>query len=106
VTLAEVLGAAAAASPIPVEEEVLDDGAMGWAVRQRLVAILDGSGLAVTVRLDPVLAGAALRTPDFTTSSRGPEWVTFRPTVLDDHAIDRAEAWFAAAIRRGAAGSG
>jgi hypothetical protein len=32
--------------------------------------------------------------------------VTFRPTVLDDHAIDRAEAWFAAAIRRGAAGSG
>ena len=104
-TLEEVLDDAAASSSIPVEAEALDDGAVGWAVGQRLVATMDDGARAVTFRLDPVLAGAALRTPDVTPSSRGPEWVTFRPAVLDDHAIDRAEAWFAAAVRRGARGS-
>jgi hypothetical protein len=37
---------------------------------------------------------AALRTPDTAPSPRGPDWVAFAPEVLDDPAIDRAEAWF------------
>ena len=101
-TLLEVLGVAAEESPIPVEDEALDDGGTGWAVGGRLVAILDGPGTTAAFRLDPVLAGAARRTPGTMPSARGPEWVAFRPPVLDDHAIDRAEAWFGAAIRRAA----
>jgi hypothetical protein len=50
-------------------------------------------------RLDPLVAGAALRTPDTSPSPRGPEWVAFAPGELDDAAIDRAEAWFLSALR-------
>jgi len=35
-----------------------------------------------------------------TASERGPGWVRFAPTVLDDHAADRAVAWLASAHRR------
>jgi hypothetical protein len=71
----------------------------------------EGSGAAETVpfatlrgdqaefRLDPLVARAALRTPDTTPSARGPEWVAFAPGELDDAAIDRAEAWFLSAYR-------
>jgi hypothetical protein len=51
-------------------------------------------------RLDPLVARAALRTPDTEPSTRGPEWVRFSPEALDDHALDRAEAWLASAWRR------
>ena len=54
-------------------------------------------------RLDPVVAAAALRTPDTALSPRGSDWITFAPPILDDHAVDRAEAWFLSAHRRAAA---
>jgi hypothetical protein len=56
-------------------------------------------------RLDPLVAAAALRTPDTSPSPRGSDWVRFAPAELDDHAADRAEAWFGSAWRR-AAGPG
>lgn len=105
-TLTEVLAVAAEESPIPVEDEALDEGATGFAVGGRLVATVDATGASAAFRLDPVLAGAARRTPDTGTSPRGPEWVAFAPAVLDDHAIDRAEAWFGAAVRRASTGPG
>ncbi|MBI3751644.1 MAG: hypothetical protein HY263_08335 [Chloroflexi bacterium] len=52
------------------------------------------------LRLDPAIARAATRTPDTAPSDRGPEWVRFAPRELDDHAVDRLEAWFAFARRR------
>jgi hypothetical protein len=55
---------------------------------------------AAEFRLDPLVAKAALRTPDTEASSRGPEWVRFSPRTLDGHAVDRAEAWLASAWRR------
>ncbi|HEY7970779.1 MAG TPA: hypothetical protein VID95_12345 [Candidatus Limnocylindrales bacterium] len=58
------------------------------------------SGDRAEFRLDPLVARAALRTPDATPSTRGPDWVTFAPAVLDDGAVDRAEAWFLSAHRR------
>ena len=53
-------------------------------------------------RLDAVLAPAALRTPDTSTSPLGPEWVGFAPPVIDSFAVDRASAWLEAAWRRAA----
>ena len=53
-------------------------------------------------RLDPLVAKAALRTPDTGPSKRGPDWVRFSPATLDGHAVDRAEAWLASAWRRAA----
>ena len=50
--------------------------------------------------LEPVVAAAAIRTPDVVPSDRGPGWVTFRPALLDAHAADRAAAWFVSAHRR------
>ena len=55
-------------------------------------------------RLDAAVIGAALRTPDTRPSPRGPDWIAFAPLVLDDHAVDRAEAWFLSAARRAARG--
>jgi hypothetical protein len=57
---------------------------------------------AAEFRLDPLVATAALRTPDTGPSQRGPDWVRFNPETLDGHAIDRAEAWLASAWRRAA----
>jgi hypothetical protein len=51
-------------------------------------------------RLDPVVASAALATPDTASSRRGPEWVAFRPSEFDRLARDRAAAWFGSAYRR------
>jgi 2,4-dienoyl-CoA reductase-like NADH-dependent reductase (Old Yellow Enzyme family) len=60
-------------------------------------ALTDGG---VELRLDPAIATAASHTPDTDPSARGPEWIRFHPRALDDHAIDRLEAWFALAVRR------
>jgi hypothetical protein len=57
---------------------------------------------AAEFRLDPLVAAAALRTPDTMPSVRGADWVRFAPPVLDDPALDRAEAWLASAWRRAA----
>ncbi|HET9615384.1 MAG TPA: hypothetical protein VFP22_11275 [Candidatus Limnocylindrales bacterium] len=78
--------------------EGVDPAATSWSVRGRPVAILAGG--RAEFRLDPLVARAALRTPDTTSSTRGPDWVAFAPVALDDAAVDRAEAWFLSAVRR------
>jgi hypothetical protein len=72
-----------------------------WAAGPSVFATLDGA--RAEFRLDPMVAAAALRTPDTSASTRGTDWIVFAPPVLDDHAIDRAEAWFLSAHRRAAA---
>ncbi len=51
------------------------------------------------VRLEPLVATAALRTPDTTKSSRGRGWVRFSPAALDRFAADRVIAWIEHAWR-------
>ena len=69
-----------------------------WLVDGVAFAVLAGD--VVELRLDPPIADAATRTPDTDSSPRGPEWVRFRPRKLDQHALDRLDAWFALARRR------
>lgn len=95
-TLRDVLDAAA---------EDLDDLRLGgvgstvsWAVGDTVFAAIDGG--RAEFRLDPLVARAALRTPYTGPSARGAEWVAFAPEILDDGAVDRAEAWFLSAYRR------
>ncbi len=95
-TIAEVLAAAAedlvgvaAASPA---------NATTWSVGPTPFAVLTGE--LAEFRLDPLVVAAALRTPDTAPSPRGHDWVAFAPALLDDAAIDRAEAWFLSAHRR------
>ncbi len=97
-TLREVLDAAAAEAG--ASAEVGADGSLGWAAGGPVFAVLDQTDSTATFRLDRELAAAARRTPDVSASLRGPEWVEFRPSAPDDHAADRAAAWFLAAFRR------
>ena len=76
----------------------IDGGSTTWSVGGRPFAVLTDD--ALELRLDAAIARAATRTPDTSPSDRGPEWVRFAPAVLDDHALDRLEAWFAFARRR------
>jgi hypothetical protein len=69
-----------------------------WAHGHQVFAIFDGEG--VELRLDIPIAAAAMKTPDTTVSTRGPDWVRFSPSTLDAHAIDRLTAWFALGYRR------
>jgi hypothetical protein len=64
------------------------------------IAFAAVSGGRAEFRLDPLVASAALRTPDTSSSTRGRDWVAFSPAELDQHAIDRATAWLASAWRR------
>ena len=75
-----------------------EGASVSWAVDETVFAALDAG--RAEFRLDPLVAGAALRTPDTTPSPRGPDWVAFAPEILDDGAVDRAEAWFLSAYRR------
>jgi hypothetical protein len=97
-TLAEILAATAADAEL--EAGRVSAGATIWFVDDVDYATLDASGAVAAFRLDPVLAGAARRTPDTRPSPRGEAWVEFAPTALDDHGADRARAWFIAAARR------
>jgi hypothetical protein len=98
-TLGDVL-AEAAAGLAGVTARTIDD-ATTWAAGPAVFATLIGG--RAEFRLDPLVATAALRTPDTATSSRGPDWIVFAPAILDDHGVDRAEAWFLSAHRRAAA---
>ncbi len=104
VSLRDLLEAAGAAAddeaPWPIIAEVAGDGATTWAMEDVPFATLDAAGTTASFRLDPHLAGAARRTPDTSGSYLGPEWIEFRPPVMDGHAVDRATAWFHAAVRR------
>ena len=75
-------------------------GGITWSRRDRAFAALSADGSVASFALDPAVAAAAIRTPDTTVSPRGPGWVDFAPDELDDHAADRAEAWFESAHRR------
>ena len=103
-TLRLILEQAAAAAddeaPWPVMAEVAADGVTTWSMEDVAFATLDAAGTTASFRLDAVLAGAARRTPDTGPSFLGPEWVEFRPALLDAHAADRAAAWLVAAARR------
>lgn len=97
-TLTEVLVAAAAS--LDVVPERTSGGETDWRRGETRFASLDADGRVASFRLDATLAAAARRTPDTGPSGHGPEWVTFAPTVIDGHAVDRATAWFLAAARR------
>ena len=76
------------------------EGAGTWSRGGRPFASVSMDGSAAEFDLDPAVAAAAIRTPDVAPSGRGPGWITFAPTELDDHAADRAVAWLASAHRR------
>jgi len=98
VTLRELLTAAGVAL-VDVSVTSAAHGLV-WDRTGRPFATSSADGLTAEFRLDPAVAVAALRTPDTKPSRRGPDWISFKPAGLDDHALDRAEAWFASAWRR------
>jgi hypothetical protein len=99
VTLADLLIDHALQLP-GVEAASADDGALLWSRAGRPFAALSTDGTTAEFALDPAVATAAIRTPDVAASGRGPGWVAFRPSELDEHAADRAVAWFTSAHRR------
>jgi hypothetical protein len=80
------------------------DGTRTWARGDQPFAVLSADGTVSEFALDGPVAAAAARTPDVTPSARGAGWVVFRPAALDDHAADRARAWFDSGHRRLARG--
>jgi hypothetical protein len=56
----------------------------------------------IEVRLESLVATAALRTPDTGESPRGRGWVRFSPAALDRFAADRVIAWIEHAWRHAA----
>jgi hypothetical protein len=94
-TLAEIL--AAAADEVDGVATAAEGDATTWSAAGRTFATL--SGERAEFRLDPLVVRAALRTPDTGPSPRGPEWIAFAPALIDDPAVDRAEAWFLSAHR-------
>jgi hypothetical protein len=98
-TLREVLEAAAREIP-DVEAADGADGTRSWSIRGTVFSDLSADGSTASFLLDPIVAGAAARTPDVRRSPRGPGWVEMRPRVLDGHAADRARAWFLSGHRR------
>jgi len=98
-TLAEIL--ATSAEDLPDVTVTTDGDVTTWSTAGRPFATLAGEW--AEFRLDPLVARAALRTADTSPSMRGPEWVVFAPSTMDDPAIDRAEAWFLSAHRLAAA---
>jgi hypothetical protein len=98
-TLREVLDAAAALTPdVTVTTEA--GGGSAWSVRDTTFALLSADGGVASFLLDPIVAGAAARTPEVTRSARGAGWVELRPLVVDGHVTDRANAWFLSGHRR------
>ena len=98
-SLRDVLDAAAAGAA-DIDVGTAADGATTWAVRGTVFALLSADGSTASFLVDPIVAGAAARTPDVTRSGRGPGWVDLRPRVVDGHAADRAGAWFLSGHRR------
>ena len=99
-TLADVLGAAAdEAGGVVANADDDHDLRRGIAA----CGVRDAQRRSSRVPAGPARRGAALRTPGTATSPRGPDWVAFAPAILDDGAVDRAEAWFLSAHRRATA---
>lgn len=97
-TIDEVLAAAAEDLVGVATVSAPDADATTWSVGPTPFAVLTGHH--AEFRLDPLVVAAALRTSDTAPSPRGHDWVAFAPAILDDAAIDRAEAWFLSAHRR------
>ena len=87
-----------ALSDLEEVERAASGGGVEWRRGGRPFAALVGD--AAEFRLDPLVAMAALRTPDTAASKRGADWVRFSPAIVDGHAVDRAQAWLASAWRR------
>jgi hypothetical protein len=98
-TLRDVLDAASQSTP-DVEIRTEPDGGVTWSIHGTTFALLSADGAAASFLLDPIVAGAAARTPEVTRSARGPGWVEIRPRVVDGHVADRAGAWFLSGHRR------
>ena len=112
--------AAAAAEALAEADETLDervetvieefDGVERRREDESVTYLVGGRAFAVLMQdvlevgLDPVVAKAALRTPDTLASLRGPGWIAFTPEAIDRFALDRAEAWLRSAHRRVAGG--
>ncbi len=94
-----VVVAEAAAGVGGIDSRTGSDGWHEFLIGDRSFAALAPIGEAASFRLLRAVADAALRTPDTEPSARGPEWVTLRPITIDDHARDRAVAWFESACR-------
>jgi hypothetical protein len=94
-TLADIL--VAAAEEVDGVTSAVDGELTTWSAGSRPFVALAGD--RAEFRLDPLVARAALRTPDTMPSPRGPDWIGFAPVVIDDPAVDRAEAWFLSAHR-------
>jgi hypothetical protein len=90
------------AAEAPGVEALEDDRSRSWSADGHVFAVR--SGALMEFRLGTAIGAAARRTTDVTSSSRGPDWVTFRPDTLDDYTADRLRAWFAAAHRRASSG--
>ena len=99
-TLREVLDAASAQYSLDPRTETAADGSMTWSRGEQVFATLSADGSTASFLLDPLVAGAAARTPDVRASARGRGWVEMSPRVVDGHAADRAGAWFLSAYRR------
>ena len=99
-TLREVIEAATAQYGLDARVEEAADGTITWSRGDRVFAALSADGTTASFLLDPLVAGAAARTPDVHPSPRGRGWVDLRPRVVDGHAADRAGAWFLSAHRR------
>ena len=98
-TIAELLSEAATGL-VGVLSTMTAGGGTTWSRGGRPFAVVSADGFGAEFGLDPGVAAAAVRTPDVVASERGPGWVAFAPAELDDHAIDRAVAWFTSAHRR------
>jgi hypothetical protein len=97
-TLAEILDEAGADLEDVERSGASNGDAVEWSMGGITFASVQGE--RAEFRLDPLVAAAALRTPDTAPSPRGGDWVAFAPAELDQHAIDRATAWLASAWRR------
>ena len=90
----EIVGELADVSRVDGDDETV------WRRAGRSFASLAGGVLEL--RLQPLVARAALRTPDTHVSERGEGWLRFGPSDLDRFAADRAAAWLESAWRHAA----
>jgi hypothetical protein len=103
VTLFEVLVESSEETP-SAERAEAPDGSIAWSTGGTPFALLSADGSMASFLLDSTVAAAAVRTPDTRASSRGPGWVELQPAEVDEHAADRANAWFIFAYGRRVAG--
>lgn len=105
-TIREVIEAVAAQYGLDPQVAAAEDGSVTWSRGEQVFAAVSADGWTASFLLDPLVAGAAARTPDVRASSRGRGWVDLSPKVVDGHAADRAGAWFLSAYRRLSLGAG